>query len=306
MATCYNLVWKNNKEIEVIEMAKYNNKNTLELMKQLTTLDKKTCCLIYQYQFLTEQQIYDAIFNEEEEYETFLDGILERLIGLGLLERDKDQSNYIYLTTTGINVVREVLELADNVITTSNKMIERHYYRASKLRPKPQNLARQALLNQSVRFIENSLKHHGGVNIAFKSNLIGIKKEDYKFSYKYIDQRHINDKVKYLQHLKPHSAFIKKVGGEIHIQSIIVLDSHMNDLLIKAVLNKYVKKHLESSAYKKEYNETLYLLADDTNKPLFETYIYRVKEEYEEETFKIELVTPFELFGKVNKVLTLD
>lgn len=286
-------------------MAKYNNKNTLELMEHLTNLDKKACCLIYQYQSLTERQIYDAVY-EEEEYEDFSEGVLERLITLGVMERDINHQHYIYLTTAGINVVREVLELADNVITTSNKMIERHYYRASKLRPKPQNLARQALLNQSVRFIENSLKHHGGVNIAFKSNLIGIKKEDYKFSYKYIDQRHINDKVKYLQHLKPHGTFIKKINGQVNIQSIIVLDNHMNDLLIKAVLNKYVKKHLESSTYKKEYSETLYLLADDTSKPLFEAYVHRVKEEYEEETFKIELVTPFELFGKVNKVLTLE
>ena len=286
----------------MIIMAKYNNQPTLELMKQLTDSDKKVCCLIYQYQLLTARQIYDANYSQQS-YDDFLDGVLERLIGVGVIERDKNNNDYIYLTTAGINVVREVLELADNKITTKNQMLERNYYRASKLRPKPQNLHRQAILNQSVRFIENGLKQRGGVNTAFKSNLIGIDKDDVQFTYKYIDQRHLDNGAKYLQHLKPHGAFIGKKDGIINIQSIMVLDSHMNDLLIKSILNKYVKAHIESSSYNPNYQETLYFLADDSNKPCFETYLSRVKEEYEKETFKIELVTPYELFGKINRNL---
>lgn len=283
-------------------MAKYNNQPTLDLMKQLTKEDKRACCLIYQYQLLTARQIYDANYSQQS-YDDFLDGVLERLIGVGVIERDKNNNDYIYLTTAGVNVVREVLELADNKITTKNQMLERNYYRASKLRPKPQNLHRQAVLNQSVRFIENGLKQRGGVNIAFKSNLIGINKDDIQFTYKYIDQRHLDNGAKYLQHLKPHGAFIGKKDGIINIQSIIVLDNHMNDLLIKSILNKYVKAHIESSSYNPNHQETLYFLADDNNKPCFETYLSRVKEEYEKETFKIELVTPYELFGKINRNL---
>lgn len=286
----------------MITMAKYNNQATLDLMKQLTDSDKRACCFIYQYQLLTERQIYDANYNELS-YDDFLEAELERLMAIGLIERDKNNNDYLYLTTAGVNVVREVLELADNKITTKNQMLERNYYRASKLRPKPQNLHRQAVLNQSVRFIENGLKQRGGVNIAFKSNLIGINKDDIQFTYKYIDQRHIDDKAKYLQYLKPHGAFVGKKDGVINIQSIMVLDSHMNDLLIKSILNKYVKAHIESPIYNANHQETLYFLADDANKPCFETYLSRVKEEYEKETFKIELVTSYELFGKINQNL---
>ena len=288
-------------------MAKYNNQSTLALMKQLNQQDIDICCSIYDYQFLTKKLIGFKYYKSDIERDFSSEELkrlkrdLNRLKELGVVEEDKNHSAVLYLTTAGVNVVREANDLQPNVITTSNQILEKNYYRASKLRPKPHFLKRQGFLNETVILIENHLlKASGGAKIDFKSKHQNHKEHSYE--YKYIDQRHLANYYPYLDTLKPHGAFIV---NESMINSIMVLEDHLvKELSIKALLNKYVKPHLElkQASNKEGLSETLYLLVKNDNQKLSaEPFLMRVKKDYEIENFKIVLVTQFELFENIGE-----
>ena len=215
-------------------MAKYNNQSTLTLMEQLSQQDIDICCSIYAYQLLTKNTIGLEYYTSDlqkgmtEEEKDRLEADLTRLKELGVIEEEQDDKDILYLlTTAGVNVVREATNLQPNKITTSNQILQKNYYRASKLRPKPHLMERQAFLVDTVITIENHLlKASGGAKIDFKSSFQNHKEHSYE--YKYIDQRHLANYYPYLDVLKPQGAFVlEKQNEQVSINSLMVLEDHL-------------------------------------------------------------------------------
>lgn len=109
----------------------------------------------------------DAYFNYyEQEYETLQDFVrnkLSKLMELSLIttetihdEWDKD-FYIICLASDGVGVVRQILDLPNNVITKNNVVLERHYWRACNLRPKDYQIERKAKLSHLICEIERCL-----------------------------------------------------------------------------------------------------------------------------------------------------
>lgn len=279
-------------------MAKYNNQPTLELMKQLSEQDIQLCCAIYEYQLLTSDLIGEWYYLPSEQKEA-LDGFLDRLKAIGVIEEDKDNKNCLYLTTAGVNVVREALALKPNKITTSNKIEEKNYYRASKLRPKPQFLNRQIRLVSLVKAIEFMFNSQGGKKLGIALNPSHHK--DSTFDYKYIDQRHIEKQFPYFSTLKPHGLFLSrnKKSNRLIAQSILIVEGHMTgELMVKSLLNKYVKPHLklkDSTAKNKQVIELIYLLVEERQKESVSNFLDTVKEDYATQNLILKVVTRDEL-----------
>ena len=96
------------------------------------------------------------------------------MVSKGLLEKEVTNRYEVYfLTTDGIDVVREYLQLPSNIFDANKKIVRRGYFRAGELRMIPRNINHQMALNQFF--------------IDFHERLGD------KIKYKYYDEKYITD-----------------------------------------------------------------------------------------------------------------
>lgn len=129
-----------------------------ELTQILNRQDHEALIQLYRLRCLSPHQLHEYCY--ESKYSSlseFNEKVIEKLIHLGVVELVLYQNHQpaILLTSIGVDVVRELLDLPTNIITSDKKIIKRGYYRASDLRVLPHFMNHQIHLNEFVlRFKE--------------------------------------------------------------------------------------------------------------------------------------------------------
>lgn len=151
-------------------------KELRDAINELERVDIKLLHKLYLFRCLTIRQAYRVLYKEE--YDSFLDFENERLnklIELGVIEKVAFHiDNFaLFLTTNGVDIVREAVQLPTQIFNPDTKTVKRGYYRAGELRMSPRLINHQVHLNQFI--LEFS-------NIA----------EDYGYTFNYFDEKHVS------------------------------------------------------------------------------------------------------------------
>lgn len=128
-------------------------KATYELTNSLSQIDLKVLESIYLFRCLTIRQVYRNFYTDIiDSFETFQSTKLKELIEYEVVElQEFNRGNYaLFLTSTGVEVVRYTFDLPTNIIDDKNKVVKRGYYRAGELKMLPRLINHQVHLNQFV------------------------------------------------------------------------------------------------------------------------------------------------------------
>lgn len=146
------------------------NLSPVEIRHELNDEEINKLKSIYNHRCLTKEQLLDLHYkkDQEEKYED----TIERFEKYRLIEKeDHFTGEHYFLTTIGINVLREAFDLPTNIYDYNNKVVRRGYYRAGELKI-------------SNRFIN----HQHSLN----EFLIGFKKQEHEIAWKYYDEKHMS------------------------------------------------------------------------------------------------------------------
>lgn len=151
-------------------------KELREAINQLERVDIQLLHKLYLFRCLTIRQAYRELYREQ--YETFAlfeSERLEKLINVGVIEKVAFHiDNYaIFLTTNGVDIVREAVQLPTQIFNPDTKTVKRGYYRAGELRISPRLINHQVHLNQFVLDFTTLAK-------------------DYGHTFKYFDEKHVS------------------------------------------------------------------------------------------------------------------
>lgn len=151
-------------------------KELREAINQLERVDIQLLHKLYLFRCLTIRQAYRELYREK--YETFAlfeNERLEKLIKVGVIEKVEFHiDNYaIFLTTNGVDIVREAVQLPTQIFNPDTKTVKRGYYRAGELRISPRLINHQVHLNQFVLDFTTLAK-------------------DYGHTFKYFDEKHVS------------------------------------------------------------------------------------------------------------------
>lgn len=135
--------------------------NVSQLTQILTREDHQALIQLYQLRCLSPHQLHEYCY--ESKYNSlfeFNEKVVEKLVHLDVVELVLYQNHRpaLLLTSTGVDVVREVLDLPTNIITSDKKIIKRGYYRASDLRVLPHFMNHQIHLNEFVLQFQERFK----------------------------------------------------------------------------------------------------------------------------------------------------
>lgn len=155
------------------------NEKNQTAMNKLSQTDIKALESIYHFRCLNEDLLYLLHYNQNSNGEFQDRGVVRKKIRLfkrleliRLVTYEHAPLPAIFLTTNGVNIVRESLDLLNNVFDNNRQIVRRGYYRASELDIYKKNINHQIHLNSFV------------VNLK-------IKLKDFKFDYydeKYVSQ----------------------------------------------------------------------------------------------------------------------
>lgn len=132
-----------------------------ELTQLLTELDHQALIKLYKMRCLSPSQLHEyCYFSKYQTLSEFNEKVISKLIDLGVIELKLYQNHKsgILLTTKGVDVVRELLSLPTNIITTDKKIVKRGYYRAFDLRVLPNFMNHHIHLNEFVLRFEERFK----------------------------------------------------------------------------------------------------------------------------------------------------
>lgn len=133
---------------------------------------------IYHHETLTYHQLiryhFNEYYNQEKKLE-FDQSIYDLLKQAYIIQEKELEVTHYFLTTKGIEEVRQSLNLPENIMTSTKKILFRGYYPASKIKPKTCQLDRQYRLNE----FEGKVKYHFEKNLKEKN--LGYYYTDRKF-----------------------------------------------------------------------------------------------------------------------------
>lgn len=124
-----------------------------ELTQILTRHDHQALIQLYRLRCLSPNQLHEYCYGSKyKNLSDFNEKVVEKLVHLEVVELVLYQNHQpaLLLTSTGVDVVRELLDLPTNIITSDKKIIKRGYYRASDLRVLPHFMNHQIHLNEFV------------------------------------------------------------------------------------------------------------------------------------------------------------
>lgn len=156
-------------------------KTTYELSNTLSSEDLEVLEAIYLFRCLTIRQIYRNFYtNQFLNFEHFESEKLKELLDLKIVEKQEFNrgNNALFLTSAGVEIVRFVLNLSDNIIDPKKKVIKRNYYRAGELKMLPRLINHQVYLNQFVLDFKKKAdtknlkwKHYGEKHVSQYANI---------------------------------------------------------------------------------------------------------------------------------------
>lgn len=145
-----------------------------QIYRTLQDRELKALSSIYTHRCMSVEQIFTLHYSENAQTDSYCKQKMEYMVSKGLLEKEVTNRHEVYfLTTDGIDVVREYLQLPSNIFDANKKIIRRGYFRAGELRMIPRNINHQMALNQFF--------------IDFHERLGS------KIKYKYYDEKYITD-----------------------------------------------------------------------------------------------------------------
>lgn len=127
--------------------------STYEISNQLTKVDLMLLERIYLLRCLTIRQAYREYYiNEISSFEEFENTKLKELLDFGIVKSVdfKGNNTALFLTSSGVEIVRYMCDLPCNIIDEKRNVIKRGYYRASELEILPRLINHQIHLNQFV------------------------------------------------------------------------------------------------------------------------------------------------------------
>lgn len=152
--------------------------NAYEIRNKLEKVDLELLKTIYLHRCLTVRQIYQHFYSDKfNTFNKFLDKKLQELISYKIIEDvDFSKDNVaIFLTKTGIDIVREVFDLPLNIIDSNKNTIKRGYYTASDLKMSSRLIPHQVYLNQFVLDFKRVYEH-----------------KKYQMALKYFDEKYVS------------------------------------------------------------------------------------------------------------------
>lgn len=150
------------------------HKKLHEIYRTLQDRDLKALSSIYLHRCMSIEQLFDMHYSQNAQTDMYCKQKIEYMVSKGLLEKEVTSRHEVFfLTTDGVDVVREYLELPSNIFDANKRIIRRGYFRAGELRIIPRNINHQMALNQ---FFIDFHKRLGG-----------------KIQYKYYDEKYITD-----------------------------------------------------------------------------------------------------------------
>ena len=134
-----------------------------ETYKRLSTHDLDLLHHLYLNRCLTYQQAITFIYQSSQSIERFYRSTVKRLIKLGVVERMeyKPHEYVLFLTTLGVDIVRENKEIPYEIFNPDTKIVKRGYYRAGELKMNPRLVNHQVHLNQFVLEFKERAKERG-------------------------------------------------------------------------------------------------------------------------------------------------
>lgn len=130
---------------------------------------------IYKMRCLTQEQIYELHYKISAKGEVVGDSYCKKklndFLNMGIVEKVSYIHEVYFLTTSGIDVVRQAFDLPTNIYDAERKVVRRGYYRASELKISDRYINHQVSLNQ------------------FMVDFINYNHDIY---WKYFDEKHIS------------------------------------------------------------------------------------------------------------------
>ena len=125
----------------------------ITIYKQLSQKDIRLLHHLYLFRCLTIRQSLHTIYDDDYlGLENFLTQKVENLKSLGVIEVVSFgiSNQALFLTTKGVDILREVIQLPTEIFNPDTKTYQRGYYRAGELRMNPRLVNHQIHLNQFV------------------------------------------------------------------------------------------------------------------------------------------------------------
>lgn len=151
-------------------------KELREIIKQLEHVDIQLLHRLYLFRCLTIRQVFRELY--QAQYESLLvfeDERLATLIKLGVVDKvEFNLDNHaLFLTTVGVDIVRQAVQLPTEIFNPDTKTFKRGYYRAGELRLSPRLVNHQVHLNQ------------------FVLEFMALAK-DHQYKWNYYDEKHVS------------------------------------------------------------------------------------------------------------------
>lgn len=125
------------------------------ILKSLSKRDVGALKSVYDFRCLTVAQIYQLHYMKSIKFDNDIvsDSYCKKKIyeftELGILEKvEYPEGEALFLTTLGIEVVKNAFDFPMNIYDYEKKIVKRGYYRASELRVAPKYISHQLMLNQ--------------------------------------------------------------------------------------------------------------------------------------------------------------
>lgn len=138
------------------------NNNVYILKSKLDVIDFQMLYRLYLYRCLTVRQVYNNFYASTiDNFNKFIDTKLHELLKYELIEEvlfNKDNI-VLFLTKTGIDLIKEVYNFPVEVFDDVKKQIKKGYYRAGELKLLPRLIPHQIYLNQFILDFEKICNH---------------------------------------------------------------------------------------------------------------------------------------------------
>lgn len=121
------------------------------ILKKCTATDLELLHHLYLYRCLSFQQAKDFIYKRQEQsIDDFFSEYIQPLLTLGVVEQVEYTPNQfvLFLTTNGVDIVREVRDIPLEIFNPDTKIVKRGYYRAGELKMNIRLIQHQVYLNQ--------------------------------------------------------------------------------------------------------------------------------------------------------------
>lgn len=128
-------------------------KELRDAINKLERVDIKLLHKLYLFRCLTVRQAYRVLYKDiYDSFVEFESERLDKLVEIGVVEKvGFHVDNFaLFLTTNGVDIVREAVQLPAQIFNPDTKTVKRGYYRAGELRMSPRLINHQVHLNQFV------------------------------------------------------------------------------------------------------------------------------------------------------------